>query len=283
MVREGCQQVRGRADAGRGSQHGQAAGRRRVLGGGRGVPPDAWRLRLRRGIRRRAQIPRDAAVPGGADQHQPDPVVPRRARARPAAELLMRRPLEGLLVALAGTGGRRALLLVRASPMPARASSRSSARKAISRAATTRRRRACPAISSGSTAASKVLVADIKNPGRCGAAASHPRPRRRVHPEPRARRGGARRLRLRRVARTLSTPDHRRHLAATATPATTPTMKAYDLLVQAESGLAMITGHPAGPGRVGVSVCDIACGMAAHAGVLEALIERGSHRPGHRA
>jgi crotonobetainyl-CoA:carnitine CoA-transferase CaiB-like acyl-CoA transferase len=53
------------------------------------------------------------------------------------------------------------------------------------------------------------------------------------------------------------------------------TMKAYDLLVQAESGLASITGHPAGPGRVGVSACDIACGMAAHAGVLEALIERG--------
>jgi itaconate CoA-transferase len=51
-------------------------------------------------------------------------------------------------------------------------------------------------------------------------------------------------------------------------------MKAYDLLVQAESGLAMITGHPAGPGRVGVSVCDIACGMSAHAAVLEALIER---------
>jgi len=53
------------------------------------------------------------------------------------------------------------------------------------------------------------------------------------------------------------------------------TIKAYDLLVQAESGLASITGHPAGPGRVGVSVCDIACGMAAHAAVLEALIERG--------
>ncbi len=52
-------------------------------------------------------------------------------------------------------------------------------------------------------------------------------------------------------------------------------MKAYDLLVQAESGLAGITGHPAGPGRVGVSACDIACGMAAHAGILEALIERG--------
>ncbi|MFE1601781.1 CaiB/BaiF CoA transferase family protein [Methylobacterium sp. ID0610] len=51
-------------------------------------------------------------------------------------------------------------------------------------------------------------------------------------------------------------------------------MKAYDLLVQAESGLAAITGHPAGPGRVGVSACDIACGMAAHAAVLEALIAR---------
>ena len=53
------------------------------------------------------------------------------------------------------------------------------------------------------------------------------------------------------------------------------TMKAYDLLVQAETGLASITGHPAGPGRIGVSACDIACGMAAHAGVLEALIGRG--------
>ena len=52
-------------------------------------------------------------------------------------------------------------------------------------------------------------------------------------------------------------------------------MKAYDLLVQAESGLAMVTGRPEGPGRVGVSACDIACGMAAHAGVLEALIARG--------
>ncbi len=59
-------------------------------------------------------------------------------------------------------------------------------------------------------------------------------------------------------------------------------MKAYDLLVQAESGLASITGHPAGPGRVGVSVCDIACGMSAHAAVLEALIARGRTGQGAR-
>ena len=59
-------------------------------------------------------------------------------------------------------------------------------------------------------------------------------------------------------------------------------MKAYDLLVQAESGLVQITGHPAGPGRVGVSVCDIACGMSAHAAVLEALIGRGITGQGAR-
>jgi itaconate CoA-transferase len=52
------------------------------------------------------------------------------------------------------------------------------------------------------------------------------------------------------------------------------TMKAYDLLVQAESGLAMVTGLPAGPGRVGVSIADIGCGMNAYTGVLEALLER---------
>lgn len=51
-------------------------------------------------------------------------------------------------------------------------------------------------------------------------------------------------------------------------------MKAYDLLVQCESGLASITGSAAEAGRVGVSVCDIACGMYAHAGILEALLER---------
>jgi len=51
-------------------------------------------------------------------------------------------------------------------------------------------------------------------------------------------------------------------------------MKAYDLLVQAESGLAAVTGRPEGPGRVGVSVCDIAAGMYAYAAILEALLAR---------
>ncbi len=53
-------------------------------------------------------------------------------------------------------------------------------------------------------------------------------------------------------------------------------MKAYDLLVQAESGLASITGTVDAPGRVGVSVCDIAAGMNALSGILLALLERES-------
>ncbi len=53
-------------------------------------------------------------------------------------------------------------------------------------------------------------------------------------------------------------------------------MKAYDLLIQAESGLAAVTGTPAEAGRVGVSVCDLTAGMNAHAAILEALIARGA-------
>ncbi len=51
-------------------------------------------------------------------------------------------------------------------------------------------------------------------------------------------------------------------------------MKAYDMLVQAETGLASITGTADAPGRVGVSICDISSGMYAHAAILEALFER---------
>ena len=53
-------------------------------------------------------------------------------------------------------------------------------------------------------------------------------------------------------------------------------MKSYDMLVQAETGLASITGSPQEPGRVGVSVCDIAAGMYAHSAILLALLERQS-------
>jgi itaconate CoA-transferase len=51
--------------------------------------------------------------------------------------------------------------------------------------------------------------------------------------------------------------------------------KSYDLLVQAESGLASVTGGAEAPARVGVSVTDVAAGMNAYEAVLEAIIARG--------
>jgi itaconate CoA-transferase len=50
--------------------------------------------------------------------------------------------------------------------------------------------------------------------------------------------------------------------------------KAYDLLIQAESGLASVTGGPEAPARVGVSVVDIATGMNAYEAILEAVVLR---------
>ena len=50
--------------------------------------------------------------------------------------------------------------------------------------------------------------------------------------------------------------------------------KAYDLLIQAESGLSSITGGPEAPARVGISLVDIATGATAYSAILEALIGR---------
>ena len=51
--------------------------------------------------------------------------------------------------------------------------------------------------------------------------------------------------------------------------------KAYDLLIQAESGLCSITGGPTEPARVGISIVDIATGATACCAILEALLLRG--------
>ena len=50
--------------------------------------------------------------------------------------------------------------------------------------------------------------------------------------------------------------------------------KAYDLLIQAESGLISVTGTPETPSRVGISAADIATGMYALTGILSALLRR---------
>lgn len=51
--------------------------------------------------------------------------------------------------------------------------------------------------------------------------------------------------------------------------------KAYDMLIQAESGLASVTGSAGEPSRVGISIVDITTGHLAYEAILEALIRRG--------
>ncbi len=50
--------------------------------------------------------------------------------------------------------------------------------------------------------------------------------------------------------------------------------KAYDLLIQAESGFVSITGTPDEPSKAGISIADIAAGMYTYTGVLTALFTR---------
>lgn len=55
--------------------------------------------------------------------------------------------------------------------------------------------------------------------------------------------------------------------------------KAYDLLIQSESGFLSVTGTPDDMAKAGCSIADIAAGMYAYSNILAALIERG--RSGH--
>jgi len=57
-------------------------------------------------------------------------------------------------------------------------------------------------------------------------------------------------------------------------------LKAYDFLIQSESGLVAVSGAAGAPGRIGVSICDIGAGMTAHAAILEALLLRGKSGEG---
>jgi itaconate CoA-transferase len=58
--------------------------------------------------------------------------------------------------------------------------------------------------------------------------------------------------------------------------------KAYDLLVQAESGFLSITGTAEAPAKAGNSIADISAGMYAYSGILAALLERSHTGRGRR-
>lgn len=58
--------------------------------------------------------------------------------------------------------------------------------------------------------------------------------------------------------------------------------KAYDLLIQSESGLLSVTGTPDTPSKAGCSIVDIASGMYAYTNILAALIQRGRTGKGCR-
>ena len=58
--------------------------------------------------------------------------------------------------------------------------------------------------------------------------------------------------------------------------------KAYDLLIQSESGFVSITGTPQGPSKAGVSIADIAAGMYAYSNILAALLQRNIDGRGRR-
>ncbi|OZI42843.1 CaiB/BaiF CoA transferase family protein [Bordetella genomosp. 4] len=50
--------------------------------------------------------------------------------------------------------------------------------------------------------------------------------------------------------------------------------KAYDLLIQSESGFVSVTGSPDAPAKAGCSISDIAAGMYAYSSILNALLLR---------
>ncbi|MDZ5457933.1 CaiB/BaiF CoA transferase family protein [Azohydromonas lata] len=58
--------------------------------------------------------------------------------------------------------------------------------------------------------------------------------------------------------------------------------KAYDLLIQSESGFLSITGTPDEPAKAGCSIADIAAGMYAYTNILAALLERAQTGQGKR-
>ena len=275
-------QIRGRPRLRRGSQHGQDAGGRCGLGRGQCLRADLWRLCLRGGIRHRAQVPRDPALPGGADLDQSDPVVRRRARAGHAALLLRTNmlPLEGIIVI--------AVEQAVAAPF-------CSSRLADAGAHVIKIERPEGDFARGYDAAAKGQSSYFVwlNRGKESVVIDLATKEGRAQLEPLIAGADVLLQNLKpgsmdKLGFSLRAPakDYPALICCTISgygdDGPYADRKAYDLLIQAESGLASITGGPEGPSRVGVSVVDIATGATAHAAILEALIARGPQRQGRR-
>ena len=115
---------------------------------------------------------------------------------------------------------------------------------------------------------------DARRQARRGAgdARAPARARRRAGAEPRARRGGAAGPVVRGAARR----QHPRlivcDISGYGDDGPYRDKKAYDLLIQSESGFLSVTGTPDEPAKAGCSIADIAAGMYAYTSILAALI-----------
>src|SRR5262249_32216246 len=226
-----------------------------------------------RGIGQRAQVSRDAPLHGGADFDQPDPVLPGRARARPAAVVLaMPAPLSGLLVvsleqAVAAPtctcrladAGARVIKLERPEGDFARYYDNLAGGESAYFVWLNRGKQSVivdlarsddKAVLAALLARADVFVQNLK-PGAIAKLGFPLDELCKKHP--------------RLIVCSISGYGESGPYAQ---------RKAYDMLVQAEAGLASVTGGPEAPARVGVSGGDIAAGMNAYEAILEALIAR---------
>src|SRR5829696_466068 len=262
----------GRAVRRRG-EPGEAPGRRRLLGGGQRRPADLRWLRLRRRVRRGAQVPRDASLPGRPDLHEPHPLLRRRARPRPPEVFLEVLPLEGITVVsleqavaapfatrqLADMGA-RVIKVERPGAGDFARSYDAVVQGLSSHFVWLNRSKESLALNLKEEAARGVLerlleTADVfvQNlaPGATGRLGFGTEALRERHPD-------------------LIVCD----VSGYGTSGPYRDKKAYDLLVQCEAALVSVTGTQETPSKAGIAVADIAAGMYAYSGILAALFRR---------
>src|SRR4051812_15390117 len=278
---EGLRAVRCGAALRSGGEHGQVPGGQGLVGSGEHLPADAWRLRLRARVRRGAQVPRDAPVPGGADLDQPDLCVRRRAPARAAEEFLMARPLDGITVvslehAIAAPFCTRQLADLGARVIKVeRPGSGDFARDYD------RRTRGLASHFAWVNRSKESLTLDLKQAAALAAlkdlVARADVLVQNLAPGAAARMGlGYDELSGRHPRLVVC------DISGYGSHGPYRDKKAYDLMVQSEAGFLSITGTPDAPCKAGISIADIAAGMYAYSNVLAALLQRqrtgrGSH------